>query len=66
MDTGLGYGTQYTAYGAHVRMMGYTGTTPTFKCPQKNDAFTVNDTSKGNGALTYSIGLITADEPVYI
>ena len=33
-------------------------------CPQKNDAFTVNDTSKGNGALTYGIGLITADEVV--
>ena len=33
-------------------------------CPQKNDAFTVNDTSKGNGALTYGIGLVTMDEVV--
>lgn len=33
-------------------------------CPQQNDAFTVNDTSKGNGALTYGIGLLTADEAV--
>ena len=33
-------------------------------CPQKNDAFTVNDTNKGNGALSYGIGLITADEVV--
>lgn len=33
-------------------------------CPQKNDAFTVSDTSKGNGALTYGIGLITTDEVV--
>ncbi len=33
-------------------------------CPQKNDAFTVNDISKGNGALTYGIGLITADEVI--
>ncbi len=32
------------------------------KCIQKNDAFTVNDTINGNGALTYPIGLITADE----
>ncbi len=67
-DTGLGYGTNYTAYGAYARMRvgfnGYTGATPTFKCPQKNDAFTVNDTSKGNGALTYPVGLITADEIV--
>ncbi len=67
-DTGLGYGSNYTAYGAFARMRacfgGYTGATPTFRCAQKNDAFTVNDTSKGNGALTYPVGLITADEIV--
>ncbi len=67
-DTGLGYGTQKTAYGAYARMKGaisdYTGATPTFKCPERNDAFTVKDTRKGNGALTYPIGLITADEIV--
>ena len=34
------------------------------KCPQQNDAFTVSDTSTGNGALTYPIGLITTDEVV--
>lgn len=33
-------------------------------CPQQNDAFTVSDTNHGNGALTYPIGLITADELV--
>ena len=33
-------------------------------CPQQNDAFTVNDTTNGNGALTYPIGLITTDEVV--
>ena len=33
-------------------------------CSQKNDAFTVDDTSKGNGALTYPVGLITVDEVV--
>ena len=33
-------------------------------CPQKNDAFTVNDISKGNGALTYGVGLVTTDEIV--
>ncbi len=67
-DTGLGYGTQLTAYGSTARtgvsFSGYTVASPTFKCPQKNDAFTVNDTSKGNGALTYPVGLITADEIV--
>ena len=67
-DTGLGYGQQLTAYGATARTRVWNGvaSAPTFKCPQKNDAFTVNDTSKGNGALTYPVGLITADEPVYI
>ncbi len=76
--TELGYGENNTAYGAFGRFLigndstdintgGHSarvGIQPTFKCPQKNDAFTVNDTSKGNGALTYPIGLITADEIV--
>ena len=31
-------------------------------CPQQNDAFTVNDTNNGNGALTYGVGLVTTDE----
>ena len=31
-------------------------------CPQQNDAFTVSDTSKGNGALTYPVGLLSTDE----
>ncbi len=31
-------------------------------CPQRNDAFTVSDTVNGNGALTYPIGLVSADE----
>ena len=34
------------------------------KCQQKNDAFTVSDTTNGNGDLTYPIGLITTDETV--
>ena len=67
-DTGLGYGTNATAYGATARVGRWndiiTAIVPTFKCPQKNDAFTVNDTSKGNGALTYPVGLIIADEIV--
>ncbi len=65
-DTGLGYGKKETAYGstARTRVWNNTISTPTFKCPQKNDAFTVNDTSKGNGALTYPVGLITVDEMV--
>ncbi len=67
-DTGLGYGRYNTAFGPYARMRvgfsGYAGAAPTFKCPEKNDAFTVNDTIKGNGASTYPVGLITADEIV--
>mgnify|MGYP006927008825 CR=1 FL=1 len=33
-------------------------------CPQKNDAFTVSDTTNGNGALMYPAGLLSADEIV--
>ena len=32
------------------------------KCPNKRDAFTVSDTEKGNGALTYPVGLLTTAE----
>ncbi len=67
-DTGLGYGKNYTAYGVYARLgverINYTNVRPTFKCPEKNDAFTVSDEEKGNGALTYPVGLITADEIV--
>ena len=49
----------YLWYGAYGRML--TGT-PRVDCPNKNDAFTVNDTTNGNGALTYPVGLVTADE----
>ena len=34
---------------------------PILTCPTESDKFTVN-TSNGNGALTYPVGLITADE----
>ena len=40
---------------------------PTLKCPNDNNGgklskFTVDDTTHGNGNLTYKIGLLTADE----
>ena len=59
-DTELGYGTNDTSYMARYRL--YTNNSPILTCDQKNDAFTVNDTVLGNGALTYPVGLITADE----
>ena len=46
-------------YGAYVRLL--TNKSPQLTCPTESDKFTVN-TSNGNGALTYPVGLITADE----
>ena len=63
--TTLGYGKNATLYGSAARV-GYnvSNPTPTLKCAQDNDKFTVN-ASNGNGALTYPVGLITADEMAY-
>ena len=62
---GLGYGTKKTEYAAYNRI--YSAKEPTLKCPNDNNGgklskFTVSDTTKGNGNLTYKIGLLTADE----
>ena len=51
-------GTQYY-YGADGRLA--ANKSPILTCPTASDKFTVN-TSNGNGALTYPVGLITADE----
>ena len=60
------FGTNMTIYGTWGRQIEQfeqgQGNKATLKCPNKNDAFTVSDTVKGNGALTYPIGLITQDE----
>ena len=63
--TTSGYGTNKTLYGPASRV-GYNVSNPTLtlKCAQDNDKFTV-DASNGNGALTYPVGLITADEMAY-
>ena len=46
-------------YGAYGRLI--SNKTPILTCPTASDKFTVN-ASNGNGALTYPVGLITADE----
>ena len=51
-------GTDYY-YGARGRLD--KSKSPVLTCPTASDKFTVN-TSNGNGALTYPVGLITADE----
>ena len=42
----------------------FTNKTPTLKCQNTKDKFTIN-TSSGNGALIYPVGLITVDEMAY-
>ena len=63
-----GYGNISSEYGASLRLR-YSGganpqTSPVFKCNDA-DLYTTTLSNKGNRALTYPIGLITADEIVY-
>ena len=58
----LGYGTEETAYRWYNFADSSYNNKMKLTCPQQNDAFTVNDTSKGNGALTYPVGLLSTDE----
>ena len=64
--TKLGYGNNLSVYGSSSRLADEislaNGNKAILTCPNKNDAFTVNDTTHGNGALTYPVGLITVDE----
>lgn len=69
--TNLGYGVEPTAYrwldNFTVTSDGViselkTNVNVRLTCPNQNDAFTVNDTKKGNGALTYASAFLTPDE----
>lgn len=62
-DTELGYGKNWTGYGAYARHYKNNSTDTTLKCEQKNDRFTVSN-DKGNGSLTYPVGTISVDEAV--
>jgi len=63
-DTALGYAKNVTYYGAYNRLVNEYQ--PQFKCPNEGrDLFTTSGSTKGNKALTYPIGLITADEIAY-
>ena len=63
--SGNGYGTSASYYGAGNRFVtNVNNQSPTYKCARTEDTFTVNNT-RGNEALTYPIGLLTADEANY-
>jgi len=59
-----GTGTSSTYYGVYERV--YTASNPSLECTNQNDRFTVNEIMNGrvngNGALTYPVSLLTADE----
>ena len=65
-NTGTGVGTSSTEYRWYNGPWDSSSKNTNMKliCPQKNDTFTVNDTTNGNGALAYPIGLLNADELV--
>ena len=61
--SGTGTGTSTTYYGAYNRLN--TNKAPTFECASDSDLYTTSGSSDGNKALTYPIGLISADEVAY-
>ena len=63
LSSGTGIEPTSTYYGAYGRLR--NNKTPQFKCPQSNDLYTTETSTKGNKALTYPIGLITVDEVAY-
>ena len=63
-NSGTGAGTSKTYYRWFYFADSSYNNKMMLTCPQQNDAFTVNDTSKGNGALTYPVGLLSTDEIV--
>ena len=65
-NSGTGTGTSVTYYRWYNGPWGSDGynTKMILTCPQKNDAFTVSDTTNGNGSLMYPVGLLSTDEIV--
>lgn len=59
-NTGTGYALSNTSY----RWDSFDTSRVSLKCQNKNDRFTVRDTTIGNGALTYPIAVLTTDEIV--
>ena len=59
-----GTGITTTYYGAYIRLVN-SNKQPTFECKNETDLYTTSGSEDGNGALTYPIGLISADEVAY-
>ena len=61
LQTGAGTGTTTTYYAGYMRI---TLGIPSLLCENTSDLYTLTNSTKGNKALTYPIGLITADEVI--
>ncbi|HIS87248.1 MAG TPA: hypothetical protein IAB49_03860 [Candidatus Caccenecus avistercoris] len=61
VSSGTGGGTSSTDYQPYTRIR---NSSPSLSC-NKNDIYTTDEFELGNGALTYPIGLISADEAMF-
>ena len=61
VSSGTGGGTSTTNYQPYTRI---SSSSPSLSC-NKNDIYTTDEFELGNGALTYPIGLISADEAMF-
>ena len=61
LSSGSGTGSSVTQYGAYDRL---ASGAPSLECKNQNDRFTVS-AKNGNGALTYPVAMLTADEVAY-
>ena len=61
VSSGSGTGTSSTDYQPYTRIR---NSSPSLTC-EKADIYTINEFEHGNGALTYPIGLISADEAMF-
>ena len=61
VSSGTGGGTNQTMYQSTTRI---SNSSPSLSC-EKADIYTIDEFEHGNGALTYPIGLISADEAMF-
>ena len=61
VSSGKGTGTSTTDYQPYTRI---SNSSPSLSC-EKADIYTIDEFEHGNGALTYPIGLISADEAMF-
>ena len=61
-ENGYGILNYYSTVGRIFTQNADNNYEPSLDCGNKNDAFTMSDTTNGNGKLNHKIGMVTADE----